>query len=611
MPRKSARPAVERNVALVYIRQSFTKDENDKASPERQMALAEARVAQEGWQMEVYTDVDGHKSGRFVTNRPGWLEMKQRLGDPDVAVVVAYDLARLHRKGWRIGDLLDQLDHYGVQLVFTRPGYNMDTSTRNGKFMAQIVAMLDEAYAEDVSQRTKAAVAFLKAQGKNVGSPPFGTRRNEEGFLKPSTEGAWFIPETGHFVKGTQDEPPAEGALWRSYYVCAGYILQIFAENQIGLEKIAYRLNEEGWPFRDRKGNPRPISQEDVRRVVANWPEYGGLVPERRAKDRAAYDDATDPADLIEARAVFPLELLQQVALVRKQRSREPVDNGIQMRTRTYPLRGVVYCAHCDAQAKEQENPGLRTRLTGSLDPRGVRRYKHKTGVSCGVTNRTVPAEVIEGEVGRLLKLLTVREDALEYLTELAMLSRSEIGADGTEEDLEQRKREEIALCQRRIDAAVHLYGDGRISREEYLRRVEDNERQIAHWEARTTETERKALELSMCLDAVNRIASVWDTADDEDRQGMVQHLFTEIVFDLDTRRIVSYKLRPWADDFLMLRMELYYEEFGDLEPGSEGYEKAVEKAHSNELLGCWNAMPHRGLRVISLYILPSLPAVA
>ncbi len=594
MPRKSRIP-VERTVALVYIRQSFTKDENDKASPERQLALAEARVAEEGWQGEIYLDVEGHKSARFVNNRPGWLEMKQRLADPDVVALVAYDLARLHRKGWRIGDLLDQLDHYGVQLVFTRPGYNMDTSTRNGKFMAQIVAMLDEAYAEDVSQRTKAAVAYLRAQGKSVGATPFGTVRNEEGFLKPSDGGAWFIPETGQFLKGAHDEPLTEGAVWRSYYLCAGYILQIFAENQLGLEKIAYRLNEEGWPFRDRKGNPRPVSQEDVRRVVANWPEYGGLVPEKRAKDRSAYDDATDPSDLIESRAVFPLELLEQVALVRKQRSREPVDTGIQMRTRTYPLRGVVYCAHCEAQAKAQDNPGLRTRLTGALDPRGKRRYKHMAGVTCGVTNRTVPADDIEAEVGRLLKLLTVREDALEYLTELAMLSRAELGPDAEEEDLEQRKREEIALCQRRIDAAVHLYGDGRIAREEYLRRVEENERQIVHWQARTTESERKALELSMCIEAVNRISSLWDTADDEDRQGMVQYLFTEIVFDLDTRRIVSYKLKPWADDFLMLRMELYYNEFGDLEPDSEGYESALEKARNNTLLGCCNAMPHRG----------------
>ena len=37
--------------------------------------------------------------------------------------------------------------------------------------------------------------------------------------------------------------------------------------------------------------------------------------------------------------------------------------------------------------------------------------------------------------------------------------------------------------------------------------------------------------------------------------------------------------------------------EFGDLEPGSEGYEAALEKEHSNNLLGCWNPMPHRGIR--------------
>ncbi|MCZ7554545.1 MAG: zinc ribbon domain-containing protein [Anaerolineales bacterium] len=246
------------------------------------------------------------------------------------------------------------------------------------------------------------------------------------------------------------------------------------------------------------------------------------------------------------------------------------------MRTRTYPLRGVVYCAHCEAQAKAQDNPGLRTRLTGALDPRGKRRYKHMAGVTCGVTNRTVPADDIEAEVGRLLKLLTVREDALEYLTELAMLSRAELGPDAEEEDLEQRKRDEIALCQRRIDAAVHLYGDGRIAREEYLRRVEENERQIVHWQARTTESERKALELSMCIEAVNRISSLWDTADDEDRQGMPSTCSPRLCSTW-TRGGLSATSPPWADDFLMLRMELYYNELG-AGAGQRGYESGPGK---------------------------------
>lgn len=594
--RKPKGASVERTTALVYIRQSFTKDANDKASPDRQRALAEARAREEGWEIEWYEDAEGHKSGRFVKNRPGWLELNRRINDPDVAAVIAYDLARLHRKGWRIGDLLDQLEQVDVSLVFTRPGYNMDTSTRNGKFMAQIVAMLDEAYAEDVSQRTKAAIAYLRAEGKSVGRSPFGTVRSEEGFLVPAPHGAWLLPSTGRFKRGREDSPPEEGAIWRSYYICAGYILEIYARNEIGMEKIAYQLNEEGWPFRDRKGNPRPVNQDDVRRVVANWPEYGGLSLEKRAKDRPAYEDDVDPAHLIEDRAVFPLELLEQVAAVRRARTHEPQDSGVNRKARDYPLSGILYCAHCEALAEDQDDPRLRVRLTGLMDPRKKRRYKHKPGVTCGVTNRTVPADEVEAEFGRLLKLLTIREEALEYLTEFAIQSQSGASQEQDKVDLEQQKAQAIAICQRRIEAAVHLYGDGRLTREEYLRRVDINEREIAHWQARTTETEQKALELSMCIEAVNRISQVWDSADDEDRKGMAQYLFSEVVFNLDTRRIESFQLKPWADEFVMLRMELYRDEFGDLEEGSDGHGSAVEKANSNNLLGCWNPMPHRGL---------------
>ena len=66
-------------------------------------------------------------------------------------------------------------------------------------------------------------------------------------------------------------------------------------------------------------------------------------------------------------------------------------------------------------------------------------------------------------------------------------------------------------------------------------------------------------------------------------------------MFDLDTRRIVSYKLKPWADEFITLRMELYYQEFGDVTEGTEGYDRALEKEDCNELLGGCNPLPHRG----------------
>ena len=50
-------------------------------------------------------------------------------------------------------------------------------------------------------------------------------------------------------------------------------------------------MNDAGWPFCDRWGDPRQVTRDDVRRVVANWTEYGGLVFDQKAKARPAYGD--------------------------------------------------------------------------------------------------------------------------------------------------------------------------------------------------------------------------------------------------------------------------------------------------------------------------------
>lgn len=46
----------------------------------------------------------------------------------------------------------------------------------------------------------------------------------------------------------------------------------------------------------------------------------------------------------------------------------------------------------------------------------------------------------------------------------------------------------------------------------------------------------------------------------DEDRQGMARNLFNYVIFDLDTHRIVDFRLKPWADRFVTLRAALYEE---------------------------------------------------
>lgn len=558
MSQKHSEQNVTRNVALCYVRQSFTRDNNDKDSPERQRANIQAMCERHGWVAEFYEDADGHKSGREEKNRPGWLALKGRLGDPDVVALVANDLSRLHRKGWRVGDLIDYLDRFGVTLVLAAPGREIDLSTPMGRLFVQFSAIMDEWYAADISQRAKDGIAYRKALGKTVGMPPFGTIRESDGYLKPSTEGAWLLPD-GTFASGKADKPPQEGAIWRSYYDAAHFILTLYSTGDNGLERIAYKFNEQGWAFRDRRRKPRPIERDDVRRVIANWAEYGGIVFDKKAKDRRAYEKLDiGEIPFREERAVFPITLLRAVASVRQERTIRPVDQGVNRVTHFYPLAGVTYCAHCERLATERDDPRLRSAL-GGTDQYGKLRYRHKLGVKCGCVNRSVPCEVYEADFARLIKLLTINEAELPRMSELALQFDAANGLGEIEEvDFEQRRQAAIALCKRRIDAAVHLYKDGEIDREEYLHVRETNEHEIAHWQTYTTEKQKLAMELAMCMEAVDKIARVWDISNDEDRQGLVRSLFEYVVYDLDKQRIVDFRLKGWADRFLVLRTALY-----------------------------------------------------
>ena len=551
----------KRNTALCYIRQSWTRNEDDVDSPDRQRANIQAVCDTNGWTPEWYSDAEGHKTGTKVKNRPGWLALEARLSDPDVVALVANDLSRLHRKGWRIGNLLDFADEHNVKLVLAAPGKQMDFSTPQGRALAQMSAIFDEWYAIDISQRSKDMIAHRKRNGKTVGLPPFGTVRDENGYLIPSPYGAWLMPD-GKFVSGTKDESPDEAAIWHGYYDAAYRVLEVYAKNKVGIDAIAFQMQSEGWAFRDRDGEPTPFEGDDVRRIVANWAEYGGFVYMHRARERHPHDYKLDEIVLIEERAVFPLELLYKVGQVRRQRTIRRVGSyGVKPNAYPYPLQGLVYCAHCERLSKEHDNPKLRTRLGGHTSNDGnTHRYRHRLGANCGCTNRSVKVEVIEADFARLLRLLTVDTTRINLLTELG-IQLTQLNQAGDELDLEAQKRAAIGICKRRIEAAIVLFGEGRIDKDEYRRRVEENEREMAHWQARTSETEKIGLELAVCLEAVDKIAKLWEGDNDEDKQGLARSLFHYLVYDLDTQRIVDFRLKPWADRFITLRGRLYEED--------------------------------------------------
>jgi hypothetical protein len=115
---------------------------------------------------------------------------------------------------------------------------------------------------------------------------------------------------------------------------------------------------------------------------------------------------------------------------------------------------------------------------------------------------------VIENDFGQLISLLTIDPDALALMVEMSIQMEQGNGHQDIE-NLEEQKDQAIAKCRRRIDAARALFEDGDLTREEYLKRKEQNEREIAHWESRTTETQKAAIELAMCMDYLRKFSQL------------------------------------------------------------------------------------------------------
>ena len=269
--------------------------------------------------------------------------------------------------------------------------------------------------------------------------------------------------------------------MWRGYFDCCHEILQKFSEGKTNVQ-ICDELTAEGYAFRSRKGLPTPLETDDIRRITHNWVEYGGRVMDSHAKDRR-YEEldlaslAPDPE-----RSLFEPRLLLEVANQLVARSKRHLGKGRRRSRRIYPLSSLVYCAHCEALAKQQGNESLRTRLI--LGSNQQRSYVHRAGINCGRTRRQVSREALEADFLDLVRQLTVDEELLDTMVQLASVLTSEVEADF---DISGRRTAAIARCRRRLEAAKFLYADGEITREEYLKRKDKNEREIGHWQAYTT----------------------------------------------------------------------------------------------------------------------------
>ena len=96
-----------------------------------------------------------------------------------------------------------------------------------------------------------------------------------------------------------------------------------------------------------------------------------------------------------------------------------------------------------------------------------------------------------------------------------------------------------------------------------------------------------------MYMEVLAMMTDLWDESTGEDKQQMARMMFEEIVYDLERLEIVDFRLKPWADRFLILRAQLY----DDDPTGVGGEESGVGEGKENPYApgqDLHTKMPHR-----------------
>jgi len=150
---------------VAYIRVS-----RDDEQPENQEYAIFKWAAERGHQVvEVVRDV-GVSGALPPGERPGWRKVMQLLESADGVVVYALD--RAARSLWDLASVVRELETQGKILMSVREEWLQNVDPRVRQLIISVLGWAAEMEREFIKERTREALARLKAQGKYVGRPP-------------------------------------------------------------------------------------------------------------------------------------------------------------------------------------------------------------------------------------------------------------------------------------------------------------------------------------------------------------------------------------------------------------------------------------------------------
>ena len=169
-PARRRGPRRVERLAVGYVRVSTTRQASEGVSLDAQRAAIEAECARRGLRLSaVFADegVSGRRSDREGLARAIDAAKAKR------AAFVVYSLSRFARSTADALRLIADLDRSGC--AFVSVGETIDTGSACGRFTLTVLAGAAQLEADSAAERTRDALAYLRANGRRTGgSVPFG-----------------------------------------------------------------------------------------------------------------------------------------------------------------------------------------------------------------------------------------------------------------------------------------------------------------------------------------------------------------------------------------------------------------------------------------------------
>lgn len=165
-------------IALGYARRSKEATERTISLEDQQARIA-AYAAEHGWQLvEILVD-DGVSGGR----RERLQRLTERVRATRARVVIVYNLDRFARDVAALLDSIRAFSRSGVELHVVGRG-RIETDTASGFLITGVEGLMAEHYRRVISEKTRDALARLRAKGRRISRwAPYGHRFGPGGRL--------------------------------------------------------------------------------------------------------------------------------------------------------------------------------------------------------------------------------------------------------------------------------------------------------------------------------------------------------------------------------------------------------------------------------------------